>query len=176
MPLDNNKIFVDFPCLIIIIIFICHACSAVQLAASAYFSSTSAISQLVYSILSPHFSTHLLPSLSEVLSMWSKGHDCVAPISPHSHRQKVWDNCVVNATFRTLLDSATDAKSRAHILAASTKEAGAWLNVQPISSLGLRMDDVTVRVAVGLHLGTSLCHPHTSALWSKGGLLWPTWS
>ena len=75
--------------------------------------------------------------------------------------RKFGDNCLVNATFKTLLDSTMDAKSRARLLAASTKEVGAWLNVQPISSLTLRMDDVTVRVAVGLRLGTSLCHPHT---------------
>ena len=40
-------------------------------------------------------------------------------------------------------------------------ESGAWLNALPISSLGLRMDNNTIRVAVGLRLGSSLCRPHT---------------
>ncbi len=35
-----------------------------------------------------------------------------------------------------------------------------WLRALPVSSLGLRMDDNTVRVAVGLRLGTSICGPH----------------
>ena len=30
----------------------------------------------------------------------------------------------------------------------------------PISSLGLQMDDDTIRIAVGLRLGSTLCHPH----------------
>ena len=30
----------------------------------------------------------------------------------------------------------------------------------PISSLGLRMDDNTICIAVGLRLGSTLCHPH----------------
>ena len=38
---------------------------------------------------------------------------------------------------------------------------GARLNVQPISTLGLRMDDNTIKVATGLRLGTTLCRPHS---------------
>ena len=62
-----------------------------------------------------------------------------------------------------LLENAPDARSQARLLAASTREAGAWLNALPISSLGLRMDDDTIRVAIGLRLGSSLCRPHVCA-------------
>ena len=64
------------------------------------------------------------------------------------------------------------------------KEPGAWLDALPVSSLGLCMDNNTVRVAVGLRLGSPLCCPHTchhcgvqvegtathglSCKWSKG--------
>ena len=66
----------------------------------------------------------------------------------------------MEAAADTLLENARDATSRARLLAASIKESGAWLNALPITSLGLRMGDNTIRVAVGLRLGTTLCRPH----------------
>ena len=38
------------------------------------------------------------------------------------------------------------------------------LNTLPVSSLGLRMDDDTIRVAVVLRFGIPLCHPHQCSL------------
>ena len=40
-------------------------------------------------------------------------------------------------------------------------ESGAWLNALPLSSIGLRMDDNIVCIAVGLRLGLPLCSQHT---------------
>ena len=40
------------------------------------------------------------------------------------------------------------------------KESGAWMNALPISPSGLRLDDDVIKIAVGLCLGTLLCHPH----------------
>ena len=67
---------------------------------------------------------------------------------------------MVMATLDTLLEDAPDATTTARLLAASTSESGAWLNALPISSLGLRMDNNTIRVAVGITLDTQLCRPH----------------
>ena len=61
-----------------------------------------------------------------------------------------------------LINNVPNARSQARLLATSKKESGAWFQALPVSSLGLRMDDETVRVAVGLRLGT-LFTDHTSA-------------
>ena len=55
-------------------------------------------------------------------------------------------------------------EERARLLSVSTKESGAWLRALPVTALGLWMDDHTVRVAVGLRLGTAVCGPHSSQL------------
>ena len=43
--------------------------------------------------------------------------------------------------------------TEARLLSVSTPESGAWLNSLPIANLGLRMDNSTIRVSVGLRLG-----------------------
>ncbi|CAM1323772.1 Uncharacterised protein r2_g3246 [Pycnogonum litorale] len=49
----------------------------------------------------------------------------------------------------------------ARLLAASTKESGAWLHALPAASLGFLMDNNCTRICVGLRLGIPLCEPHT---------------
>ena len=58
---------------------------------------------------------------------------------------------------KQLLVEARDEVNRARQLAASTKESRAWLHALPIASLGLRMDNECLRIAVGLHLGIPIC-------------------
>ena len=59
-----------------------------------------------------------------------------------------------------LLSEAADDTERARLLAVAAPESGAWLRALPVSALGLRMDDDTVRIAVGLRLGAPTCGPH----------------
>ena len=63
-----------------------------------------------------------------------------------------------------LLECAENDEECARLLSVSTKESGAWLRALPVTALGLRMDDHTVRVAMGLRLGTAVCGPHSCQL------------
>ena len=94
---------------------------------------------------------------------WSRGHDSPPPPVSLSHHQRKWDSPRVKAVSQPLFSDASDApdaKSQARLLAARRKGSGAWLNALPVPSLGLRMNDETTCVAVGLRLGTPLCRPH----------------
>ena len=94
---------------------------------------------------------------------WPNGHKRTS--SPTSESiaafwQKNWDEISAAASASAILESADSEVSHARLLATMTKESGAWLHALPITSLGLRMDDTTLRIAVGLRLGTAICGAH----------------
>ena len=131
----------------------------VQLAPSAFLASAAGCSELIHNILPPHLHNISDPHTEAALACWS-GY--LSPPEGTSQRlQRAWDALKVSVTAERLLENAPDERSRARLLAASSMESGAWLQALPVSSLGLRMDDTTVRVAVGLRLGSPLCRPHT---------------
>ena len=106
--------------------------SAVQLAPSAFLSSAAASSDLVHLILPPRFGSQEVLHVGSALTSWSLDQDHPPPVAPASHHQKVWDTIKVSATANALLENAQDALPRA----------------------------LTIRVSVGLRLGTTLCRPH----------------
>ena len=127
--------------------------SAVLLAQSAFLASVHSSQDLLP--LRP-FSADL-PNKDKAISVWSEGHQQSPPQDKAFSSQKAWDTPRVEAVSVALLDQASDAIIRARLLAVSRKESGAWLHAVPNSSLGLRMDNNTIRVAVGLRLGVALC-------------------
>lgn len=91
--------------------------------------------------------------------MW-KAEGLEPPTDQKSKLQKAWDLPHVSVKFNTLLTSAIDERDRARLLAAQSPHSGAWLQALPMSSVGLRMTDDTIRIAAGLRLGAALCQPH----------------
>ena len=135
--------------------------SAVQLAPSAFIASAAASLDLAQQIL-PHRFHHLLRfNLDKAILRWESIFEQQGPLPQLMHTQKSWDALSSLNILNSLIKNAPDDLSRARISAASAKETGAWLRALPISNLGLRMDDETVRIAAGLRLGTPLCRSHS---------------
>ena len=134
--------------------------SAVQLAPSAYLASAAGCTSLVHQILPPYLQDTPDPNVEAASAIWSLDHNLSPPLPPASSRQRAWDGPRIEAAFNTLLESSPDENTRARLLAVATKESGAWLNAFPMSSLGLRMANDVIRIAVGLRLGLPLCRPH----------------
>ena len=135
--------------------------SAVQLAPSAFLASA-AVSLPVFSAILVAFQSPSVPFQEVAFDHWSATLVDVPPPSGEAAGiQRAWDFPQVSAAFTSLCDNATNTISRARLQAVSTAKSGLWLNALPLSSVGLRMDDTTIRIAVGLRLGLPLCHPHS---------------
>ena len=61
---------------------------------------------------------------------------------------------------KELLDNAVDQRDRARLLASQAAHSADWMYALPISTLGLRLSNEAVRVAVGIRLGVKVCEQH----------------
>jgi len=71
-------------------------------------------------------------------------------------KQRNWDSGIIMAALTSLTSKVTDAVSRARFLAAQSTHAGDWVHAPPITAVGLRQSNETIRVAVGMGLGINL--------------------
>ena len=76
-------------------------------------------------------------------------------------RPVCWDAPLIESRFKTLLINKDTPVEKARLLALASHQASTWLTAIPISSLGLKLDNNTLRVAICLRLGTKICEPHT---------------
>ena len=134
--------------------------SAVEVAPSAFLASMNANATLIETILPMTVSSSTSSLMEDAFSNWLVGHDSQAPTDTEAQSQKHWDHLRSLATAIKLEESATDDIDRARLLASQSGESGAWLHALPIATMGLQLDDDSLRIAVGLRLGTPLCSSH----------------
>ena len=131
-----------------------------DLALPCFISSLQASLPLVQEICPRLANTARPQSLTHALELFSdRCGPSVDLNSLPSASQRAWDTAAAEVSRARLLEPANQ-RDRARLLASSQPHSGAWLQAVPIASLGLLLDDETVRVAVALRLGAPICTPH----------------
>merc|ERR1712079_226392 len=74
--------------------------------------------------------------------------------------QTLWDQPVFELKYQELLDNQSVPTEKARLIAAHSEHSSGWLTAVPVPKLGLKLDDRSLQIAVGLHLGVPLCHPY----------------
>ena len=136
-----------------------------MLAPSAYLASAASTSELTSSLLPAHL-RHIKDSgIAPATSAWSRlaynpSSNTQSILPPVSMVQRFWDDPCCKVQSDMLLDAAMDHVNRARLLAARSPGSGDWLEALPLSCVGNKMDNTTVRIAAGLHLGAPIMHTH----------------
>ena len=68
---------------------------------------------------------------------------------------------LVNQKREEVLSAAQSPVGRARLIAAAAPHSGDFLHAVPCSAVGTRLDDTSLRIAVALRLGATMCAPHT---------------
>ena len=94
------------------------------------------------------------------VSLWQLLTNLEPPDSSVAAYQSQWTKPLQIIAADAVLSAAPNPTSRARLVAAAAPPSGAFLQVVPMSSVGTRLDDTAMRIAVALRLGAPVCIPH----------------
>ena len=135
--------------------------SSSQVALPAFLASTHASLSLVNNILNLDGSSPAaIPHMNAAWDSWNAITGKPILTGDAAVSQKAWDQPIIKLAYTQILQGSNDVESRARLLAVASRESGAWLHAIPIPSLGTKLSNDCVRIAVGLRLGTDICTPH----------------
>jgi len=134
--------------------------SAASLATSAFLASAARTNDLQSLILPQAVSMIHEEVVEKTLQTWVMQSGASAPEDVEAYSQKAWDSKCIRLIKDNLMLHSLDHRDKARLLATQAPHSGDWLFATPITAIGLRMSNETIRVAVGTRLGTRLCEPH----------------
>ena len=136
----------------------------VLLAPSAFLASAASTMELTSALLPARLHDVKDSGIDAAMSAWLRHASCsttlTTPTPPFSAAQRAWDDPCCKVQADILLQAAAQPVDRARLLAARSSGSGVWLEALPLSSVGLKMLNQTVRIAVGLRLGAPVVRPH----------------
>ena len=74
--------------------------------------------------------------------------------------QAFWDAPLHEKKYQELLSDQPPLE-KARLLAVASEHASDWLYSAPVATLGLKLDDISLRIACALRLGSPICQPYT---------------
>jgi len=137
----------------------------VLLAPSAYLASAASTTELTSALLPARLRKVEDSGIVAAMSAWIRHATCpttpasvtpATPVPPTSHAQRDWDDPCCKVQADQLLGRASDHVERARLLASRSAGSGDWLHALPVASVGLKMLNADVRIAVGLRLGAPI--------------------
>jgi len=134
--------------------------SAQMLAPYAFLSSAASTLALQQSILPDSINSLEDHSIAFAIAetKWLSLSGSIRPGNEEQHLQNAWDKSVTKTTKPCMVFS----KAAVDVDVAASVYSVNWLHAPPIDSVGLRLSDEAVRVAVAHRLEYKACEPHTS--------------
>ena len=133
---------------------------ATDLALPAFLASAHGVQAGVKALLGDLVSDVPYLALEEAEETWKARISNSDLVPTNKWSQKEWDEILYGHIYKGLLDAQTVPSEKARLLAIASEEASNWLNAIPVKSCDLKMDDDSLRIAVGLRLGASICIPY----------------
>jgi hypothetical protein len=131
----------------------------VTLAPSAFLASAAQTMPLAQSILPLRLHDRLNSHIEEATALWSLVSGVQTTVSLNTQRS--FDDKCCSAIYANLLAEVMEPVDRARLLASVSQGSGDWLETIPLSNIGLKMDNDTTRIAVGLRIGAAITNVHT---------------
>ena len=130
---------------------------ASELAGPAYLSSVVASENLTNSLLPESLRNGKIQFYEQGNEDWKTTLSTdTLPTNPSF--QSEWEGPVLNKRFLTLFNEAPSNEEKVRLLAVSSENSSDYLHALPIASLGLKLDDQSLRISCTLRLGSLICH------------------
>jgi hypothetical protein len=100
-------------------------------------------------------------TFAAAISEWEVRTSSATVQQPFPTSQTLWDASLVEAQEEKVSAAANDQTEKTRLIAAAAPHSGAFLHARPCVSLGTRLDNSSLRIAVALWLGAPVCLPHT---------------
>ena len=130
---------------------------ATDIALPAFIASRCSVAKAMSDILGQDIVTS---DLENAIDKWENKCPGVPRPTESSSFQKAWDMPICKRQHEELFSRMTCDREKSRLLATSSPGASAWLTPLPLPTLGLKLNNEQLRIAIALRLGATICAPH----------------